>query len=208
MSWPLAVRAQQPAMPVIGYLGSSSPDLYADRLRAFRRGLNENGYVEGRNVAIEFRWADDHFDRLPAMVADLVRRQVAVIAAAGTVAGARAAQAATTTIPIVFSIGSDPVQRGLVASLNRPGGNLTGVTVLNVEVISKRMELLHELLPAAARFAVLVNPANPIVSESETSNMLAASLKLGLQLHVLKASTKSEIDSAFATLAQRGATAL
>jgi ABC-type uncharacterized transport system substrate-binding protein len=206
-TWPMATHAQQSGMPVIGYLGVSSPDLYADRLRAFRQGLNETGYVEGRNVAIEFRWADSRLDRLPAMVGDLVHRQVAVIVAAGTADGARAARAATTTIPIVFSIGADPVEIGLVASLNRPGGNLTGVTVLNVEVVSKRVELLHMLLPAAVRFAALVNPANP-VSDSVATNMDAAARKLGLQMNVLNASSSSEIDTAFATLVQRGATAL
>jgi ABC-type uncharacterized transport system substrate-binding protein len=205
---PLNAPAQQPAMPVIGYLGISTPELYADRLRSFRQGLNETGYVEGRNVAIEFRWADNHMGRLPDMVADLVRRQVAVIAAAGITAGARAAQAATTTIPIVFTTGSDPVQLGLVASMNKPGGNLTGVSLLNVEVIAKRVEVLHELLPAAARFGLLVRPADPIVSEVETSTMMTASRKFGLQVYVLNASTKEEIDSAFATFGQRGVTAL
>ena len=208
VAWPFVARAQHQAMPVIGYLGVSSPDLYADRLSAFRQGLKETGYVEGRNVSIEFRWAGSRLDHLPAMVADLVRRQVAVIAAAGTLEGARAAKAATTTIPIVFSIGSDPVENGLVASLNRPGGNLTGVTLLNVEIVSKRVELLHALLPAALRFAVLVNPANAIISADEVTNMHAAARKLGLQLKVLNASTSGEIDTAFATLAQQDATAL
>jgi putative ABC transport system substrate-binding protein len=207
-TWPFAASAQQPAMPVIGYLGSASPDLYADRLRAFRQGLNDTGYVEDRNVAIEYRWAEDQFDRLPAMAADLVRRQVAVIAVPGSTPGARAAKAATTTIPIVFAIGSDPVELGLVASLNRPGGNLTGLTNLNVEVLPKRLELLHEVVPKATIVALLVNPTSPNVAESETRNVQAAARTLGLQLHVLSASTNSEIDTAFATLAQRGAGAL
>jgi putative tryptophan/tyrosine transport system substrate-binding protein len=208
VAWPIAVRAQQARLPVIGYLGISSPDLYAERLRAFRQGLNESGYVEGRNVAIEFCWADDHEDRLPALASDLVRRQVAVIVTGGGTPPALAAKAATAAIPIVFAVGTDPIALGLVASLNRPGGNLTGVTVLNVEVEPKRVELLHVLLPAAVRFAVLVNPANPIVFDSHVTIMQAAAHKLGLQMNVLNASTSSEIDTAFTTLAQRGATAL
>jgi putative tryptophan/tyrosine transport system substrate-binding protein len=208
VAWPVAVRAQQPATPVIGYVGASSPDQYADRLRAFRQGLSETGFVDGRNVAIEFRWADDHQDRLPALMADLVRRQMAVIVTAGGTSPALAAKAATAAIPIVFALGTDPIASGLVASLNRPGGNLTGVTVLNVEVEPKRVELLHVLLPAVVRFALLVNPANPITSDAHVTNMQAAARKLGLQMNVLNASTSSEIDAAFATLAQRGSTAL
>jgi putative tryptophan/tyrosine transport system substrate-binding protein len=206
-AWPFATRAQQP-MPVVGYLGASSPDLYADRLRVFRQGLNERGYVEGRNVAIEFRWAESQFDRLPALVADLIRRQVAVIAMAGSTSGAFAAKAATATIPIVFSIAGDPVQLGLVASLNRPGGNLTGITLWNAELVPKRLELLHELIPTATNIALLVNPTSPIVAEAEATYAQAASRTLGLQLQVLNASTKSEIDMALAPLAQRGTTAL
>jgi ABC-type uncharacterized transport system substrate-binding protein len=202
-AWPVAARAQQQAaMPVIGYVGSTSLDQYADRLRAFRQGLNETGHVDGRNVGIEFRWAENRFDRFPAIVADLVRQQVTVIAVAGSTPGARAAQAATATIPIVFAIGSDPVQLGLVASLNRPGGNLTGVTILNVEVMPKRLELLHELVPTATIMALLVNPTSPNVAESEAMNAQAAARALGLQMHVLNASTESEIDTGLAIVSK------
>ncbi len=210
VAWPLAAQAQtqQPAMPVIGYLGSSSPDLYADRLRAFRQGLNETGYVESRNVAIEFRWAEGRFDRMPAMLADLVHRRVAVIVVAGSTPGALAAKTATAAIPIVFSVGGDPIQEGLVVSLNRPGGNLTGVTIMNVELMPKRLELLHAIVPTATIVGLLVNPTSPNIAESETRNAQAASRVLGLQLHVLNASTANEIDMAIATFAQRGAGAL
>ena len=180
-AWPLAARAQQPSVPVIGYIGSTSPGPYADRVGVFRQGLNETGFVEGRNVAIEFRWAENEFDRMPALIADLVRQQVAVIAMAGSTSGAAAAKVATTTIPVVFSIAGDPVQLGLVASLNRPGGNLTGMTVWNAELVPKRLELLHELVPTTATVALLVNQTSPIVAETETKYAQAAADRFGVQ---------------------------
>jgi putative ABC transport system substrate-binding protein len=199
-SWPLAVRAQQPALPVVGFLGSETREQSVGRVRVFLQGLGEAGFVEGRNVAIEYRWAEGQSDRLPALAADLVRRQVAVIVAVGT-PPALAAKAATSTIPIVFDTGGDPVASGLVASLNRPGGNLTGVTSLNVEVGPKRLELLHELVPTARIIALLVNPTNP-VGATLAREVQAAARTLGLQLHVLNASTERDFDPAFATLAQ------
>jgi putative ABC transport system substrate-binding protein len=199
-TWPLAGRAQQPALPVIGFLGSESADLYASRLRPFRQGLSETGYVEGRNVAIEYRWAEDQNDRLPALVSDLVRRQVTVIAAGGG-PSARAAKAATTKIPIVFHVGVDPVQAGLVASLNQPGGNLTGVTVLAVELGPKTLELLHELVPAATVIVFLVNPTNPN-AEILSRDAQAAARTLGLQVHILHASAERDFDAVFANLVQ------
>jgi putative ABC transport system substrate-binding protein len=205
--WPLAARAQQSAMPVIGFLGSASAGPYARMMAAFRQGLNETGYVEGRNVAIEYRWAEGQNDRLPALAADLVRRQVTVIATTGT-PETLAAKAATATIPIVFQVGIEPVQVGLVASLSRPGGNLTGVTNLNVEVGPKRLELLKELVPTATLMALLVNPTSPILTESTTKDALAAARTLGVQLHVLHASTERDIDDAFAALVQLRAGAL
>jgi putative ABC transport system substrate-binding protein len=201
-AWPLAARAQQAVLPVIGFLGSQWPDVYADRLRGFRQGLSETGYIEGRNVAIEYRWAEGQYDRLPALAADLVRRKVLVIASAGGVPTALAAKAATATIPIVISIGADPVQLGLVASLNRPGGNLTGVTSLGTELGPKRLGLLHQLVPTATIFAFLVNPTNPGDGGTFPRDMQAAAGTLGLELHLLNASTERDFDTVFATLVQ------
>jgi len=198
--WPLAARAQQP-MPVIGFLSNASPEVYAIRLRAFRQGLKEAGYVEGQNVEVEYRWAEGQNNRLPALAAELVHRQVAVITASST-PSAFAAKAATATIPIVFGVAVDPVKVGLVASLNRPGGNLTGVTNLNVEVGPKRLELLHELLPAATTIAMLVNPTSPSTAEPSSRTLQVAARTLGLQLHVLHASTERDFDTVFATLVQ------
>ena len=195
---PLAVRAQQSPLPVIGFVNVASAKGYAPLLSAFLKGLSETGYVDGRNVAIEYRWAEDRSDRLPAMVDDLVHRQVAVIAATSTPA-ALAAKAATKTIPIVFTTAFDPVQLGLVASLNQPGGNVTGVTQTNEEMTPKRIQLLHELAPTASVMALLVNPANPAVSIKE---LQAAARALGLELHVLNASTERDFDAAFAKLIQ------
>jgi putative ABC transport system substrate-binding protein len=197
---PFAAHAQQ-SMPVIGFLNSASSGQYADRVRAFREGLSEAGYVEGRNVAIEFRWADGQYDRLPALAAELVHRRVNVLAATGAVPSAFAAKAATTTIPIVSTMAVDPVEAGLVASLSRPGGNLTGVSNLNVELGPKRLELLHELVPNAAIVALLVNPGNP-AAVTQTRDLHAASRALGLELHVLNASTERDFTTAFAALVQ------
>src|SRR5262245_43614272 len=197
---PLAARAQQPVMPVIGFLHGASAEGYAPMVTALRQGLKEAGYVEGHNVAIEYRWAEGNYDRLPALAAELVRRRVAVIVTGGT-PPAFAAKAATSTIPIVIIVGIDPVQHGLVASLNWPGGNVTGLAVLTVELAAKRLELLHELLPRATVVAMLVNPTNSL-TEPETRGVLDAGRSLGLQLHVLNASTESEIDTAFRTLVE------
>ena len=205
-AWPLAVHAQQ-TLPVIGFLGGGSPDTDANRVRAFRQGLSEAGYVEGKSVAIEYRWAEGQYDRLPVLAAELVSRRVAVIATTGTPA-AFAAKAATSTIPIVFEIGFNPVTVGLVAGLNRPGGNLTGVTNLGVEVGAKQLELLHELVPTATTIALLVNPTNRTLAEALLQDVQQAAGKLGLQLHVSHASTERDFDTVFATLAKRRAGAL
>jgi len=196
--WPLAARAQQPALPVVGFLNPTSPDAYRPMVDAFRQGLQESGYVEGRNVAIEYRWGRGQYDRLPTLAAELVRRQVSVIFAMST-ASVLAARAATTTIPIVFFVAADPVQRGWVKSLSRPGGNLTGVVALNLELAAKRLELLHELIPTANLVAVLVNPTNPNL-DTTLKNLRGVARDLGLQLQVLRASSEREIDDAFAVL--------
>jgi putative tryptophan/tyrosine transport system substrate-binding protein len=205
-AWPLGARAQQPAMPVIGFLNSQSPDAVAHRVRAFRQGLKETGYVEGENVAIEYRWAEAQFDRLPALAADLVRRQVVVIAAANT-PSALAAKAATMTIPIVFSVAEDPVRLGLVADLARPGGNATGINFLSGELVAKRLEFLRELVPGAVRVAVLVNPTGP-TAETTLRDVKPAAGAMGLQIQVLNASTSREINAAFATFVRERPDAL
>lgn len=205
---PLAVRAQAPAMPVVGFLGSGSPEVYATRLRVFHEGLKEAGYVEGQNVAIEYRWTGGQNDLLPKLAAELVRIRVAVIVAGSGTLGALAAKAATATIPIVFGVAVDPVEAGLVASLNRPGGNLTGVTNLNVEIGPKRLELLHTLLPTATAFGVLVDPTSPVLANEFKRSVETAARALGLQLHMLNASTDRDFDSVFAAFAQLHASAL
>jgi putative ABC transport system substrate-binding protein len=207
-AWPFTVRAQLSAMPVIGYLGSGSPDEFVGRLRAFRQGLGETGYVEGKNVAIEYRWAENQYDRFPALLADLIRHKVTVIAAVTGTPPALAAKAATTTIPIVFVTGGDPVALGLVASLNRPGGNLTGVTTLTVELGPKQLEVLRELVPTATIIALLVNPTNPTNAETLSRDLQAAARTLGLQLQVLHASTERDFDAVFASLPRLRAGAL
>jgi putative tryptophan/tyrosine transport system substrate-binding protein len=196
-AWPLAASAQQSAMPVIGFLHPASPESYADQLRAFRQGLKEAGFVEGENVAIEYRWAEGQNDRLPALADELVRRRVAVIAAAGGPNSALAAKAGTTTVPIVFVTGQDPVRLGLVTSLARPGGNLTGINFFTVELVAKRLELLRELLPGAMRIAVFVDPASAATTESTLRDVEAAAGVMRLQIQVLKASTSREIEAAF-----------
>ena len=199
--WPLVARAQQPATPVIGYLDVGSPDGSALFVAAFRRGLSETGYFEGRNVTIEYRWADGQNDRLPQMAADLVRQRVSVIATPGSTAAALAAKAATTAIPIVFTIGADPVAAGLVGTLSRPGGNATGITTLNAEVGPKRLELLHQVVSTAG-MALLINQTNPVLSEPLARNLQSAARTLGIELQVLHASTESEIEAAFANFGQ------
>ena len=200
VSWPLAARAQQPAMPVIGFLNPASPDARGDLIAAFHQGLAEAGYVERRNAAIEYRWAEGRNDRLPVMAADLVQRRVAVIVAADGTAAALAAKAATPTIPIVFMVGADPVELGLVASLDRPGGNMTGVGALAVGTVAKRLQLLHELVPAAAEIAFLRNPTNPYFGALETRELQAAAAVLGVRMLLLNASNPHEIEVAFANL--------
>jgi len=199
--WPLAARAQQAALPVIGLLSSRSPDDSARFLAAFRHGLNETGYVEGQNVAIEYRWAQGRYDQLPSLADDLARRRVTVIVAPESSPGALVAKAATSTIPIVFHVGVDPVALGIVPSLSRPGGNITGVASLDVEVGPKRLELLHELVPSATVIALLVNPASPI-AEALATNAHSAARTLGLELHVLHASAERDFDTVFANLRQ------
>jgi putative tryptophan/tyrosine transport system substrate-binding protein len=207
-AWPVVARAQQSGMPVIGHLSGWSPGDAVEYLDYFRRGLNEAGYVEGRNVKIEYRFAEGHFERVPELVADLIRLQVNVIAIPNTTASAVAAKAATQTIPIVFSLGSNPVDVGLVASLNHPGGNLTGLTALQTAVVAKRLELLHELIPAATSIALLVNPANQALAEGDTREARESARLLGVNLLVLNASSQSDLDAAFAILVRERAGAL
>jgi putative ABC transport system substrate-binding protein len=207
-AWPLAARAQQTAMPVIGFLNPTSPDANADRLRAFRQGLKDAGYVERENMAIEYRWAENQVAQLPELTAELVRRQVTVIVTTGGPAAVLAAKAATTTIPIVFIVSEDPVRLGLVASLARPGGNATGINIFTSELVAKRLELLRELVPGAARIAVLVNPTNAAIAETTVRDVEAVARALGLQMQVFNVSTIREIDAAFATFARERPDAL
>jgi putative ABC transport system substrate-binding protein len=207
-SWPLAARAQQPALPVVGFIAGGAPDVPPNYGAAFRKGLNEAGYIEGQNLTVDYHWLDGQYDRLPSVIADFIRRRVAVIASPGTTATAAVAKAATTTIPIVFGVAEDPVKLGLVESLARPGGNATGINFFNQEVLAKRFRLLHELVRDAVRIAVLVNPGNVPSTETTLREVAEAARILGLQIHVLKASTGREIEMAFATLAQERAQAL
>jgi putative ABC transport system substrate-binding protein len=208
-AWPLAARAQQPAVPVIGFLNSASLETQAHQVAAFHKGLSENGYVEGRNVAVEYRWANNDNNRLPELAADLVRRRVSVLVAPGNLQSALAAKAATATIPIVFQTGADPVAVGLVASLNRPGGNITGVGSMNLELDAKRLGLLHQLLPGAARFAILFNSNQPrMTTDVQIKEIQAAAVAISRQVEILYASTIPEIDAAFAGVAQKGVDAV
>jgi putative tryptophan/tyrosine transport system substrate-binding protein len=207
-TWPLAARAQQPAMPVIGFVQSGSADANAGNVAAFHKGLSETGYVEGQNVTVEYHYLEGQFDRLPALMADLVRRHVAVIATPGATAASIAAKAATATIPIVFGVTDDPVKLGLVASLARPGGNATGNNGFTVEMVAKRLALLHELVPKVVRVAVLVNPANVPAVETTLREVAGAARAMGMQIRILNASTIGEIDAAFATLARERPDAL
>ncbi|HVD83118.1 MAG TPA: ABC transporter substrate-binding protein, partial [Bradyrhizobium sp.] len=200
-AWPLSARAEQAGMPVIGFLNSQSPDGYTERLRGFRQGLKEAGFIEGENVAIEYRWAENQLGRLPTLATDLVRRRVAVVVALGSPNLAMVAKAATTTIPIVFIVGEDPVRFGLVASLARPGGNITGINLFNNEINAKRLTLLRELIPAAVGAAVLVNPTNASIAETTARDVETAAHALGLRLQVHNAGTSREIDATFATFA-------
>jgi putative tryptophan/tyrosine transport system substrate-binding protein len=206
-AWPLAAHAQQTAIPVVGFFFSQSADPFAHRLRAFRQGLKENGYVEGQNVVVEYRWAEGQYDRLPVLADELVRRQVAVIVAPGEPA-MLAAKAATTTIPIVFAVAEDPVRHGFVASLARPGGNLTGINFISAELVAKRLELLRELVPGSSHVAVLVNPSNVASGERTEKEVEVAARALGLQIQIFKASTNRDIDAAFAALVRGRADAL
>ena len=207
VAWPLAARAQQPALPVVGFVRDGSADGNARFVAAFRKGLNENGYVDGQNVTVEYHWFEGQYDRLPALMADLVRRRVAAIATPGN-APAFAAKAATATIPIVFGVGGDPVQLGLVASLARPGGNATGINFFNTEVVAKRLRLLHDLVPNAVRVAVLLNPRNASTAKSNLRELQEAAPTLGLQIQILNASTTGEIDAAFGDLSRERPDAL
>jgi putative tryptophan/tyrosine transport system substrate-binding protein len=207
-AWPLVARAQQPTMPVVAFIHPGASEVGARDVSAFRKGLQESGYVEGQNVTIEYQWLEGQYDRVPVFMADLVRRPVAVIAIAGSGPATRAAKAATATIPIVFGVAGDPVQLGLVASLAHPGGNATGVNFLAEEVAAKRLRLLHELVPKAARVAVLVNPANTAATENTLRDLHEVAQIIGLQIQVLKATTIGEIDNAFAMLARECADAL
>jgi putative ABC transport system substrate-binding protein len=207
-AWPLAARAQQPAMPLVGLVTGGSPEAAVRMGGGFRRGLNEGGYVEGQNVTVEYQWLDGQYDRLPSLMADLVRRRVAVIATPGSNPAALAAKAATTTIPIVFGVGADPIELGLVASLARPGGNATGINFFVADIAAKRLGLLNDLVPKAVRIAVLINPANASTAEATLRDMPEAARAIGLQIVVLNASTGLEIEAAFATLVRDRADAL
>jgi len=201
-AWPLTARAEQPAMPVVGYLSATSPDANPGSLEAFREGLKIADYIEGQNVTIQYRWANNESDRLPELAADLARRKVGVIVAPDSTSAVQAAQTATATIPIVFRIGTDPIKEGFVASLNRPGGNLTGLTTLGVELMPKRLELLREIKPTSSIIALLVNPTNPAIAEAGAAELQAKVGELGVQLHVLHASTEREIELIFMKLAE------
>jgi putative tryptophan/tyrosine transport system substrate-binding protein len=207
-AWPLAARAQQPAMPVVGFLGAGSLDTYVLYLAAFRKGLGETGFMEGQNVAIEYRWAEGQYDRMTELAADLVRRRVTVIAVPGSPPGARAAKAATSTIPIVFSVGEDPVKLGLVASIGRPEGNATGINFFTGELVAKRLAILHELVPGAARVGVFINPSDAPRAEILRRDVDAAARDIGLQIQILNPSSSREIDTAFAALVRDRADAL